>query len=84
MIHSRLFQYYDYYRITGGMPEVVKAWVQEKDIQQVEELLQNLLNLYQLDFSKYAPAKDFQKISQVWEAIPYQLAKENQRFILDR
>ncbi len=30
VIHSRLFQYYDYYRITGGMPEVVKAWVQEK------------------------------------------------------
>ena len=81
VIHSRLFQYYDYYRITGGMPEVVKTWVQEKDIQQVEELLQNLLNLYQLDFSKYAPAKDFQKISQVWEAIPAQLAKENQRFI---
>lgn len=80
-IHNQLSQYYHYYLMTGGMPEVVDAWMRHHDIQQVDDILLNLLDLYQLDFAKHAPPKDFQKISQIWEAIPQQLAKENQRFI---
>jgi len=80
-IHHQLSQYYHYYLMTGGMPEVVDAWMNHRDIQQVDDILLNLLDLYQLDFAKHAPPKDFQKISQVWEAIPQQLAKENQRFM---
>lgn len=80
-IHNQLSQHYHYYLITGGMPEVVEAWVQRHDIQHVDDILLNLLDLYQLDFAKHAPPKDFQKISQIWEAIPQQLAKDNQRFI---
>lgn len=80
-IHNQLSQYYHYYLMTGGMPEVVDAWVRHHDIGQVDDMLLNLLDLYQLDFAKHAPPRDFQKISQIWEAIPQQLAKENQRFI---
>lgn len=42
---------------------------------------QAIINSYELDFAKHAPAKDFPKLSAIWRSIPEQLAKENTKFI---
>ena len=69
------------YYVTGGMPEVVETWFRTKSIEQVENVQQAIINSYELDFAKHAPAKDFPKLSAIWRSIPEQLAKENTKFI---
>ncbi len=69
------------YYITGGMPEAVRAWCQTRSIDAVEEIQQAIIDSYELDFAKHAPAKDFPKLTAIWRSIPEQLAKENSKFI---
>lgn len=69
-----------YYYI-GGMPEVVAAFAENSDFNEVREVQQRILNAYEQDFSKHAPNNIVPKIRMVWNNIPSQLAKENRKFI---
>ena len=69
------------YFYVGGMPEVVKNFIENKSYIQVRELQNNLLSYYQNDFSKHAPTSLVPRLNQVWNSIPMQLAKENKKFI---
>ena len=70
----------DYY-IIGGMPEAVKTWIVTKDYDEVEEVQKEILDDYANDFSKHAPVKDIPKIRWIWDSVPVQLAKENNKFV---
>lgn len=63
------------------MPEAVVSMLEEQNIQRTEQVLQNILNAYALDFSKYGDAKDVPKINHIWTSIPSQLARENKKFL---
>ena len=80
-VRDKMENYLKYYFIVGGMPEAVNSWIENKDVERVENIQDNILQMYQLDFAKHAPEKDLRKISQIWKSIPEQLAKENSRFI---
>lgn len=69
------------YYIVGGMPEAVKAWIETRDIEKVEDIQQNILDGYGFDFAKHAPIKEFPKLTAIWESIPVQLARENNKFV---
>ncbi len=69
------------YYIVGGMPEAVKTWIETHDIKEVEEVQNEILNDYADDFSKHAPASEVPKIRWIWDSIPVQLAKENNKFV---
>lgn len=81
VIGEKLVTYLRQYYITGGMPEVVDSWCKTHSIEQVETIQQAIINSYELDFAKHAPAKDFPKLTAIWRSIPIQLAKENTKFI---
>ncbi len=70
-----------YYYVVGGMPEVVARWVETHNFEQVEKLQAQLLQDYSSDFAKYAPRKDVPKLGWIWDSIPQQLAKENNKFV---
>ena len=70
----------DYY-IVGGMPEAVKTWVETHDAGEVEEVQNEILDDYADDFSKHAPVSEIPKIRWIWDSIPVQLAKENNKFV---
>ena len=72
-----LWEYY----IVGGMPEAVKTWVETQDYAEVENVQKEILNDYADDFSKHAPINDVPKIRMIWDSVPVQLAKENNKFI---
>lgn len=76
-LYEKLKMYY----ITGGMPEPVRMWTQERDAEQMQEVLLNILDAYERDFAKHPDPKDFPKISLIWKSIPSQLARENKKFI---
>jgi uncharacterized protein len=78
---NKMLSYLKSYYITGGMPEAISVWLRTNDVSETEAVQQNILNLFELDFAKYAPASDIPKLSMIWNSIPSQLAKENRKFI---
>lgn len=70
------------YFIIGGMPEVVKVWVETKDIEEVTRIQKQILNGYENDFGKHTNTSNMQsKIFIIWESIVSQLARENKKFL---
>lgn len=69
-----------YYYLIGGLPEVVSRWIETHDFAEVAKLQNNILEDYANDFSKYAPISEVPKINWIWESVPIQLARENNKF----
>lgn len=74
---ERLRQYY----FVGGMPAVVAAFAEDGNLERVRTLQNGILDSYERDFSKHAPAIEVPRIRMVWQSIPAQLSKENRKFI---
>ena len=68
------------YMIVGGMPAVVKAYVEAGDFGPVQGEQQKILASYIDDIHKYADTTDIPKIEACYRAIPRLLAKENRKF----
>ncbi|MBR6245121.1 DUF4143 domain-containing protein, partial [bacterium] len=69
------------YYVVGGMPEAVNEYVSSKDFAAVQEIQDTILSDYADDFSKHAPVSEIEKIRLVWDSVPKQLAKENNKFV---
>ena len=67
--------------ISGGMPEAVVALLEKQDTEKTQQILQNILNAYSLDFSKHAENRDVPKINHLWTSVPSQLARDNKKFL---
>ncbi len=78
---NRLINKLHTYFITGGMPEAIKIFLENNDLEELENIQQNILNAYKLDFSKHINANDIPKLRYIWESLPSQLSKENKKFI---
>lgn len=70
-----------YYFFIGGMPEVVLTWIETKDFNKVRRVQKELLETYEDDISKHTTVEMANKIRQVWNSVPSQLAKENKKFL---
>lgn len=81
IILNKLRFEYRRYQVCGGMPEAVVALLDDKGIGAVESTLQDILDLYELDFAKYAEPREIPRIHSVWHSLPPQLSKENRKFI---
>lgn len=69
------------YYVSGGMPEPLKLWTQERDVEAMQSALMNILNAYERDFAKYPDRNIFPKISAIWQSMPSQLSRENKKFL---
>lgn len=76
-LYEKLKMYY----ITGGMPESVKIWTQEREVDGIQTVLSNILSAYERDFAKYPDIKEYPKISLIWKSIPSQISRENKKFL---
>ncbi len=76
-LYEKLKMYY----VTGGMPEPVLMWTQNRDTGAMQHSLSGIIDAYERDFAKHPDTKEFPKISMVWKSIPSQLARENKKFI---
>ena len=79
--HVRLVEHLRRYFACGGMPEALGRWVETGDIVQVDKVLSDLLDSYERDFAKHGGRAQFAKLSQIWNSIPAQLARENKKFV---
>ena len=76
-----LQNYLKLYYVVGGMPAAVASFVQENDFEKVDRILKNILQDYGDDFSKHAPPSDIPKLGLIWDSVPKQLAKDNNKFM---
>lgn len=76
VLTSYLRQYY----FTGGMPEAVQSFVDRGDVTLVREIQREILDAYMRDIAKHTKHQA-ERIRQLWNSIPAQLARENKKFI---
>ncbi|VAX23285.1 Predicted ATPase (AAA+ superfamily), partial [hydrothermal vent metagenome] len=80
VIHEKLLNYLKIYLYLGGMPEVLQSYLENKDVALARKIQNEILEAYSRDFSKYTDKSQAIKTSELWNSIPYQLAKENKKF----
>ncbi|MDR1975316.1 MAG: AAA family ATPase [Bacteroidales bacterium] len=75
---SDLFKQYLY---IGGMPEVVADWIENKDVIKANEIQREILSNYRKDFIKHTDNTTAVRIRQVFDSLPVQFAKNNDKFL---
>ena len=81
VFHNRLLEAYNYYLIIGGLPECVASWIRYKDPQRIRQIQNELVTIYENDFSKHNGKINSGRILLVFRSIVSQLAKGNEKFI---
>ena len=81
IFHRKLLDAYNYYLIIGGMPECVQSWVTHKDPAEISRIQQELIELYEIDFSKHNGKVNSGRILMVFRSLVTQLSKDNEKFV---
>lgn len=81
IFHLRLLEAYNNYLIIGGMPECVASWLKHKDPAKVSQVQDELIQIYENDFSKHNGKANSRRILMVFRSIVSQLAKANEKFM---
>ena len=82
-LHKILLNYYHQFLFLGGMPGCVLSFVKNNQdfISMDNNIIQNIIQSYFNDMSKYNSQKNESlRIARIYQNIPSQLAKENQKF----
>ena len=69
------------YMVVGGMPEIVDSFRRRSDYREARRLQALILDAYDSDFGKHAPARILERMRLVWKSLPRQLSHENRRFV---
>ena len=81
IILNKLKLEYRRYLVCGGMPDAACSMLENQGMENVDAILQDILDLYELDFAKYAEPREIPRIHAIWHSLPSQLAKENRKFV---
>lgn len=80
-LHEELIGLLKKYYYVGGMPEAVKYYSEHNDPFEIKKIHNEIINSYILDFAKHATPSDIPKLTDIWNSIPPQLARENKKFM---
>lgn len=80
VLNARFAGYLREYMLVGGMPAVVRAYIEWGNFGPVQEEQEKILAAYIDDIHKYAEKVDVPKIESCYRAIPRILAKDNRKF----
>ena len=72
------------YCVLGGMPAVVKVYIEKNLFTDTLEIQRQIQMDYEEDIRKYAEGLEQTKIVSVYRNVPVQLAKENKKFQLSK
>ncbi|MBR6422275.1 ATP-binding protein [bacterium] len=80
-LHQQIMKSFREYMLVGGMPQVVKAFVETKDFGKVDFAKQQILNLYRNDMEEQEEENP-RYVTNFFERIPSELSKHDKRYIL--
>lgn len=72
------------YAILGGMPDVLESYFLTKSFSGSLDVQKRILRDYRADIRKYCEGLDPVRIQNVFDDIPFQLAKENKKFQISK
>ena len=84
IIHKTLLNDFYTFLYLGGMPEVIQSYIDgSQSLVNVDtKIIKNIVESYFNDMTKYnTDKKEFLRIQEIYQNIPSQLAKENQKFV---
>lgn len=79
-MHNAMLDYFKKYIVVGGMPEVVNAFIKDKNYNNVLKLQRDIIKKYEDDIQKYASFNDKSKIRACFRSIPKNLAQDYKKF----
>lgn len=82
--HSVFSAHFLDYCVLGGMPAVVREYIRNNTFEGTLDIQRQLIADYKEDIRKYAEGMDKTRITNVFNSIPVQLAKENKKFQLSK
>ncbi len=71
------------YLVVGGMPEAVVEWIESENYAEVDKIQNAILLAYLNDISKHTDATTATRIHQIWNSLPAQFAKRNEKFMFN-
>lgn len=74
--HKKLLGLLGEYFAIGGMPAVVRSWVEKQDPHLCFKIQQTLVDDYRQDFEKYAKKHEIKYVEILFDQIPRQLGKK--------
>ncbi len=80
-IHGRMMDLFRKYLITGGLPDAVNAFIEERNVQKVREIQNETHDYYAADASKYDTERKL-KIRRIYEMIPSNMEKTKKRVVV--
>ena len=79
--HREIMKRFREYILIGGMPQVVKTFIETNDFMKAEKAKRMILDLYRDDISKYAEGYQ-EKVRAIFDEIPHALARHDISFKL--
>lgn len=74
--HKRILELLNLYMVIGGMPEVVKKYVESFDLELVQRVQTQLINIYREDFNKYSRKSQISDVEDVFITVPRFLSQK--------
>ncbi len=81
IVHEKLIDMFHLYLVVGGMPSVVREYLNTNNLKNVVLEQSNICNLYRNDISKYDKENKLY-IKEIFDLIPSELNNQNKRFIM--
>lgn len=69
-VHELLLDYFHIYSLLGGLPEVVKTYMESHDLKECQNIQQILVATYREDFHKYSSREKIENLRLIFQSIP--------------
>ncbi|SEQ88342.1 hypothetical protein SAMN02910369_02613 [Lachnospiraceae bacterium NE2001] len=80
-LHRKVMTLFREYVIIGGMPQVVKEYIETGNFEAADQIKRDILTLYREDIQKHAEGYEG-KVESIFDEIPAQLSKHEKKFTI--
>ena len=81
-LHRKVMDLFRKYLLTGGLPDAVNSFIEEKNIVSLRTIQENIRHLYGLDAAKYEKDHARLKIQRIYSMIPSNLENKKKRMVV--
>lgn len=78
-MHRNLMRLFRLYMLIGGMPQAIETYLEQNNLQSVDEAKREIIELYEEDFTKISSSG---LASDIYDAIPASLSGNASRYVL--
>lgn len=75
-VHAKALQQLRTYALIGGMPEVVKTFIETDSLMQADRIKQGIVQTFREDFNKYRGRQDIQNLYEVFDRLGTTVGKK--------